>query len=300
MAPVAQAERELHTVSAPWLVSCHGGHSSAYCDHAYSPLRDMLNAAVSQGFAAYGITEHAPRYGDNYLFNEEKAQGWTVDTLVEKFDQYAKDSLALQEEYRGQLRILRGFEAEVVPDAQYLELMLGLRETYSFDYLVGSVHYVDDFVIDYTPAAFLDASEALGGVEALAVRYYQIVAEMVTRLQPEVVGHLDLIRKLAPDRDAVRTPRVRQAAFHTLEVIKEYGGIIDINTTPLRRGDTIPYVEPWLLDAAVATGLHFTFGDDSHATDQVGANIREARDYLLEHGVTEIWLPGDAEAIPLR
>lgn len=287
-------------MSAPWLVSCHGGHSSAYCDHAFSPLCDMLDAAVAQGFAAYGITEHAPRYGERYLYNEEKAQGWTVDTLVEKFDQYAKDSLTLQEAYRGRLRILRGFEAEVVPDAQYLELMLGLRETYGFEFLVGSVHYVDDFVIDYTTEAFLEAAEALGGVEALAVRYYQTVAEMAARLRPEVVGHLDLIRKLAPDRDAVRTPRVRQAAFRTLEVIKEHGGIVDINTTPLRRGDSVPYVEPWLLDAAVATGLRFTFGDDSHSVEQVGANIAEARGYLLEHGVTEVWLPGGDEGIPLR
>ena len=287
-------------MSAPWRVSCHGGHSSAYCDHAFSPLRDILDAAAAQGFAAYGITEHAPRYGEKYLFDEEKAQGWTVDTLIRKFDQYAKDSLALQQEYRGRLRILRGFEAEVVPHPDYLERMLGLRETYAFDYIVGSVHYVEDHVIDYTTEAYLHAANALGGVEALAVRYYQTVAEMVTRLRPEVVGHLDLIRKLAPDRDAVRTPGVRKAALHTLEIIKEHNGILDINTTPLRRGDTIPYVEPWLLDAAVATGLRFTFGDDSHAADQVGANLPEAREYLLRHGITEVWLPGESQAIPLR
>ncbi|MBI1318268.1 MAG: histidinol-phosphatase HisJ family protein [Candidatus Hydrogenedens sp.] len=286
--------------AAPWRVSCHGGHSSAYCDHAFSPLREMLDAAVERGFAAYGITEHAPRYGEEFLYEEEKAQGWTVDTLVEKFAQYAADSRAIQEEYRGKLKILRGFEAEVVPCDTYLELMQGLRAEHGFEYMVGSVHYVDGYVIDYTLDAFNEAAAAFGGVEPLAVRYYELVGEMVSRLRPEVVGHLDLIRKIAPDRAEVETPRVRKAALHTLEIILEHGGILDINTTPMRRGDSIPYVAPWLLDAAAAMSLPMTFGDDSHTTDDVGANIDDARAYLLEHGVEEVFIPGQAAGIPLR
>jgi len=51
----------------PWKVSLHGGHSSAYCDHAASPLRDMIESAITKGYRVFGITEHAPRLGNQFL-----------------------------------------------------------------------------------------------------------------------------------------------------------------------------------------------------------------------------------------
>lgn len=282
-------------MSVHWKVSLHGGHSSDYCDHAFSPLREMLDAAVAYGYETFGVSEHCPRAGEAFLYPTELELGWTVETLYEKFDQYARDMTAIQQEYEGRLRVLRGFETEVVPEDRYIEIMLGLREKYAFEYMVGSVHHIQGSMIDFDQSTFLQVADQLGGVENLAVRYYEQVGEMVSALQPEVVGHFDLIRKCAPDEASVTTPAVKRTAFKVLEVIKEAGSILDINTAAYRKGLGRPYVAPWLLDAALQLGIPMCFGDDSHCVADVGAGIDDARQYLLQHGITAIHCIGETE-----
>jgi histidinol-phosphatase (PHP family) len=271
---------------APWAVSLHGGHSSDYCDHGTSTLREMLDAAVEAGYHTFGVAEHAPRDESRFLYDEEIKRGWDVAKVQRDFEAYAAATQSLAEEYAGRLNVLRGFEAEVVPANRYADLMLELRERFRFDYMVGSVHWVDDRITDYSQESFDAVLGTYPSLDALAVRYYERVSEMVRALRPEVVGHIDVIRKYARPYGPVDTPAIRDAADGALEAIRDARTIIDVNTSAYRRGLDTPYPAPWLLERAVR---HFDigvcFGDDSHSVAQVGAGIPEARAYLLEHGV---------------
>ena len=271
-----------------WKVSLHGGHSSAYCDHAGSTLAEMLETAYEGGMQVYGVTEHAPRVEPERLYDEEVALGWDVAVLERLFGEYAAELDRFKREYAGTMTVLKGFEAEVVPEDRYAEVMLDFRSRYGFDYIVGSVHYVVGYIIDYLPGRYEMAVEACGGPEALAVRYFREVARMVPALRPEVVGHLDLYRRRFPSDEAASTPPIRRAAMEALEVIREHDAIIDVNTAGLRLGFGYPYPAPWLVEAARDMGIAFCFGDDSHNVSHVGAGINDAREYLLSHGVTHI------------
>ena len=273
---------------AAWKVSLHGGHSGAYCDHASGTLRETLEAAVSAGYRTIGVSEHAPRLGQHLLYEEEVAMGWDVPRLESNFETYARDVQALSDEFDGQITVLRGFESEVAPKAGYRKIMLGLRDRFDFEYMVGSVHHVDEVLIDGPPELFARALQEQGGLEALAVAYYRAVAEMIEALKPEVVGHFDLIRKNAPPTESVATPVILKAAEEALEAARAHACILDLNTAGYRKGLGGPYPAPRLLRRAHEMGLPFCFGDDSHAPDQVGAGIEEARGYLLEHGVESI------------
>lgn len=271
-----------------WKVSLHGGHSGAYCDHASGTLREVLEAAVAAGYDTFGVTEHAPRRGEHLLYDEEVAMGWDLARLETNFEAYARDVRELSEEFDGQLTVLRGFECEAAPRANYPEIMLGLRKRFDFEYMVGSVHHVDDLMIDGPPEIFEKALDRQGGLEALAIAYYRAVTEMIEALRPEVVGHFDLIRRNAPSAESVETPAIRQAAGDALEAARAHGCILDLNTAGYRKGLGSPYPAPWLLATAHKMGLPFCFGDDSHSPDQVGAGIDEAREYLLEHGIEHV------------
>ena len=271
---------------APWAVSLHGGHSSDYCDHGESTLREMLDAAVEAGYHTFGVAEHAPRDESRFLYDEEVKRGWDVAKVQRDFEAYAAATQSLAEEYAGRLNVLRGFEAEVVPANRYADLMLELRARFRFDYMVGSVHWVDDRITDYSQESFDAVFGAYPSLDALAVRYYERVAEMVRALRPEVVGHIDVIRKYARPHGRADTPAIRDAADGALEAIRDARTIIDVNTSAYRRGLDTPYPAPWLLERAVRHfGIGVCFGDDSHSVAQVGAGILEARAYLLEHGV---------------
>lgn len=276
------------TKSEPWRVSLHGGHSGDYCDHAEGSLREILDAAAAAGMHAYGITEHAPRSQTRYLYAEEVAMGWDVAHLARRFARYAREVETLRAEYAGRIAVLKGFEAEVVPPDSYAGEMLALKAEGGFDYIVGSVHYVGGVIIDYTQEQFARAAADCGGVAALAERYYETMTEMIDRLRPEVVGHFDLIRRNAPDEASVSGPRVRDAAFRALDAAAACGAILDVNTGGYRKGLGRPYPAPWIVEAALARGVEFCFGDDSHRPEEAGAGIEEARDYLLALGVTRI------------
>lgn len=284
--------------SSAWKVSLHGGHSSDYCDHAADPLRAMLEAAIGAGYSAFGVSEHVPRPEERFLYPEERARGWDVAKIASDFDRYTAALPALLQEFAHRLIVLRGFEAEVAPAIDYVartRAFLARRDPSggpAFDYFVGSVHYVDEIQIDGAVEEFCRALEACGGLEPLALRYYTTVAAMIETLRPNVVGHLDLIKKrvsaagLNPaDLD---TAPVRAAIDHALEAASAYGCILDLNTAGWRKGLGEPYPAPHIVRRAQQMGVPFCFGDDSHRTAEVGAGVDEARAYLLRIGVSTV------------
>ncbi len=154
--------------------------------------------------------------------------------------------------------------------------------------MVGSVHYVDEIQLDGTLEEFEQLLAAAGSLEALAIRYYETVAQMVERLRPEVVGHLDLIRRHAPHDADLETEAIQRAADRALEAVKASNAILDLNTAGWRKNLGNPYPAPWLVTRAHRMGVGFCFGDDSHSPLQVGNGIDRAREYLLDLGVDSI------------
>ncbi len=270
------------------MLSLHGGHSGEFCEHASGTLRETIEAAATAELRVYGLTEHAPRSDARFLYDSERAKGYDVERLHEEFEAYSRESLRLQRHMRGSLEILRGFETEAVPASSYLESMLALRREHKFDYLVGSVHHVRDIPIDETPQHFREAVAACNGLEPLMERYFRLVEEMIRSVRPEIVGHLDLPKLHAPRGADLCTLKIRRAAEAAIEAAKANSCILDLNTAGWRKGLPEPFPSPWLVRLAVEAGVHFCFGDDSHAPSQVGYGLARARQYLLDHGVNSI------------
>ncbi len=273
-----------------WRVSLHGGHSGEFCDHAEGALREVLDAAVASDFAIYGVSEHAPRDEDRFLYAHERELGWTVEKIQADFREYAAAVRRLVSEYKPRLTILCGMEAEVVPSSSYDKRMLDMKNENHLDYMVGSVHYVDEIQIDGDIEDFRRAVQRFGDVRRLAAAYYEAVTEMVERLKPEVVGHLDLIKKnVQRERwDELLDADVARSLRQALETIQKTGGILDLNTAGWRKGLAEPYPGPEVVKMAAEMGIPFCFGDDSHGPKLVGYGLDRARNYLLGCDVTEI------------
>jgi histidinol-phosphatase (PHP family) len=281
-----------------WRVSLHGGHSGEFCDHAEHTLREILEAAVAADYHTFGVSEHIPRSESRFMYEEELRRGWDVTKIQADFARYTAALPELCAEFADRLIVLRGFEAEVIPTEGYAAQIRGYQEQQlpdgrpAFDYFVGSVHYVDEIQIDGPVENYLKAVEHCGGLEPFVVRYYETVAEMVRALRPDVVGHLDLIRRnleLAGFAlSELETPRIRAASDLALEAVKAADAVLDLNTAGWRKGLADPYPAPHLVRRAQEIGVPFCFGDDSHRIGDVGAGIDAARNYLLENGVNTV------------
>lgn len=283
-----------------WKVSLHGGHSGEFCEHAEGTLRETLVAAAEAGFRVYGLSEHAPRAVPRFLYASERAKGYTVERLEREFEDYAEQSLRLQAEFAGTLEVLRGFESEAVPSRRYGDLMRAVRERHGFEYVVGSVHHVEEISIDESPELYRSAVEACGGLEPFFERYYRSVREMIEEIRPEVVGHIDLPKLHAPSGADIETVRIREAAEGAIEAARSCGSILDLNTAAWRKGLREPYPSPWLVRVAREAGVPFCFGDDSHRPSQVGFGLDRARDYLLSNGVESVTILEPSGGATLR
>ena len=266
----------------------HGGHASESSAHGRSTLRELLDRAVGLGLTAYGISQHAPVSDARFLYNDERSAGLDLDGRMAQFEAYAAASAEAVGDYAGRLEVLRGLEAEVVPASSYVLDTQRLRARFQLDYVVGSVHWVDDRPIDVSADLFAEAVAHAGGLPVLLVRYYRALAEMVEALRPEVVGHFDLPRLFSQGHAAHEDGAVRAGRRDALAVVGERGALLEVNTAGIRKGLGSPYPAPEVLSDGRALGVAFTLSDDSHHVDDVGAGLDEARGHLLAAGVRTV------------
>ena len=268
----------------PWF-SYHGGHSGEFCRHAKGELERVVARAVEAGFTHYGLSEHCPRYRAVDLFPGE--EDLTPDDLVRIFEGYAQRARALRERFSPQLDLLVGFETERLPPGDWVARMRELRTRFAPDYIVGSVHDVDGQVIDFSADATRAVADAIGGVEAMQTRYFDAVADLVTQLRPEVVGHIDLIRKFDGPQPSF-SARVYRRIEAALEAVYSVGGVLEVNCATHRRGLGPVYPLPPILERARAMGIGVTLGDDSHGAHDVGVGLDASMQAIAAAGYREV------------
>jgi histidinol-phosphatase (PHP family) len=268
----------------PWF-SYHGGHSGEFCRHAKGDLTSVVAAAVQAGFTHYGLSEHVPRYRQIDLFPEE--QDLTPSDLTRTFESYVARARALRDAYQDKIQVLVGFETERLPPDDWAQRMRAVRERWSFDYIIGSVHDVDGLVIDFKAEQTRTIAEQLGGTETLQMRYFDALAELVTTLRPEVVGHIDLIRKFDGPSPTF-SARVWKHLENTLDAVRGAGALLEVNSATHRRGLGPVYPLPEILTRALHMGIGVTLGDDSHGAHDVGVGLDASMRAISAAGYREV------------
>ena len=254
--------------STPERVSVHGGHSGQFCGHAVDLLEDIVRAYIARGYAWVGITEHMPPVKDELSYPDETAAGMSAADQQARFADYMSTCRRLRDKYSSEIRILVAFEAEAY--SGYEQWVPEVRKECKPDYIVGSVHHVEDRLIDSTPESYQAAAEAAGGVDELYCAYFDRQFEVITTLSPEVVGHFDLIRIFDPDyRERLVRPVVWQRIVRNLEAIRERGLILDFNLAALKKGQPEPYISRPVLEQARKMGIAVVPGDDSHGVGNI-------------------------------
>lgn len=250
--------------------SYHGGHSGQFCRHAKGQLEQVVEAAVAGGFTTYGLSEHCPRLHIEHLYPDE--QDMNPEQLVAQFSAYYAEASRLRQRYAGKLELLIGFETEALPVRGWADLMRRLRREQDFDFIVGSVHSVEGIWIDLDEAQAALAEERCGGKTALEMAYFDQLTDVILTLEPEVVGHVDLIRRFRGDEIGFEDV-VHKRIERVLEAARTVGSAIEVNAAPFRRGFGPVYPGPEILKRACEMDVAVTLGDDSHGPADVGNGL---------------------------
>ncbi|KAG9518789.1 histidinol-phosphatase, partial [Aureobasidium melanogenum] len=264
----------------------HHSHSGQFCAHATSTLEDMVQQAISLNMVTFALTEHIPRHATDLYPEESDAQ-----TLVDLFDAYYPEALRLREKYASQINILIGFESEWIrPESE--SIIKDLLARYKFDLFVGSMHHVHTKPIDFDHDMYYQARTISGGSdEDVFAAYFDQQYDMLKALTPPLVGHFDLIRLKSDDPERVWTtmPMVWEKIVRNLDFVASYGGILEINSSAIRKGMSEPYPKAEICKEFIKKGGRFALSDDSHATSQVGLNFSKVLSFLESTSISQVY-----------
>ncbi len=173
-----------------------------------------------------------------------------------------------------------GVEADFFPETVG---ELGVRlAAQPFDYVIGSVHFIDHFPIDEDARdwACLSAAER----DEVWRQYWRRIRGLAESGVCDVVGHLDLPKKFGyrPTVD------LTAAADAALAAIARAGIAIEINTAGWGKPAREAYPSPELLRAVHRRGIPVLISADAHATGRLTRHFAAARALVRAAGYTEL------------
>ncbi|MBI4856012.1 MAG: histidinol-phosphatase HisJ [Acetobacterium woodii] len=272
---------------------------SDYCD-GKNTLEEMVVAGITAGLTSLGLSSHLPLPFTN---------DWTMKE--EYIDQYLNDVKNLKEKYASIIELYCGIEIDFFIDRQDIS-DLAKKIIPRLDYTIMSIHTLgntkgdDVSYIDESQHDFEQGIEKYyqGDTQAYIKEYYQGIAKMVTMFEPDILGHLDLIKKYNQnnyffnEKDSWYQETVKRC----LDVIATTKTKIEINTgANMRTPGVGRYPSDWMIPEMKKRNIPITIGGDSHSVTGIVYEYEEAEIYLEKCGYHEYWMlnKGRWEAQPL-
>jgi histidinol-phosphatase (PHP family) len=225
-------------------------------DHTVEAAERFVDAAAARGLDEIGFSEHV------YYFRQTRSL-WTVPYQTERcvydLDDYCD---AVVEAKRRGLPVKLGLEVDYVQGRE--EETRELLTPYPWDYLIGSVHFIDGHGIDGPPPLV----EAVG-VEETWQRYEATLSAAAGSGLFDTMAHPDLVKMFGPTLE-----------WAWSDLIGALDGVcLEVSSAGLHKRHGRLYPEPSLLAAAREAGVPITLASDAHAPQNVGRDL----DRAIEH-----------------
>ncbi len=243
------------------------------CGHAQGKIRDYIEAAIDKGLTVIGISDHTP-----YFSSEEDQLFPGIAMAKSDFPEYVNEVLQLKQLYRDKIDVLLGIESDFFPE--YINRYRSFFDPYPFDYIIGSVHYVDEINI-FKKGRWDNLSEQ----EKIRTKetYYNLIERSARSGMFQILGHIDAMKGFYPAFSDIQT----EAVEITLKVIGEAGVAIEVNTSGKTKDVGGWYPSDNILELARHYKVNVTFGSDAHSPDRVGDDFELVEQHLKEIGFKE-------------
>ena len=254
---------------------------TTYADGKDKPEEIVLEA-IKKGFASIGFSEHSYMHFSDYPYQ----------MAVEKMAEYKMEIHSMKVKYQGVIDIFCGLELEFYSDVP----------TNGFDYLIGSVHYLD---FDGKPLGFdrglqetMDyISNNFGGDGlAFAKKYYETVSRLPERDNIDIIGHFDLLTKNNEIGKFIDTSAKEylEAGLGAIHALQGKIPFFEINTGAISRGYRMsPYPQMEFLKEFNRCGFGAVITSDCHNKNYLDCFYNEAEQMLAEAGFRSQWILTD-------
>ena len=232
--------------------------------HETRAVDPFVESARRAGVDEIGFTEHA------YYFTQLRTL-WSVPYQTERcvYDLDAYVDAVVDARERG-LPVKLGLEVDYVPGRE--DETRGLLAPYPWDYLLGSVHWIDGLAVDGEPRLVDEV-----GVEETWARYFEMLGRAAGSGLFDSLSHPDLVKIFGHRAEGFDYSEIADA-------IADAGVAVEVSTAGLRKPVGELYPHPELLAACRERGVPVTTGSDAHVPSIVGHEFDRARELLRAAG----------------
>ena len=178
-------------------------------------IQEIVNAGVSAHLDELGISDHYA------LLSGNRTVPWSMK--LDSLPQYFEEISAAKESVKDKLVVRYGLEADFDPDA--VNELRDVLQSHPFDYVIGSIHFVNGFPID----ELKDYWDQLAESERndMICEYWNRIAALANCGLFNFAGHLDLYKKFGylPTVDTSKEMR------NALDEIAKSGIAVELNTS---------------------------------------------------------------------
>jgi histidinol-phosphatase (PHP family) len=231
--------------------------------------------AAERGIEELGVAEHIHRFTQALeIWQHPFWRRWALDD-VDDYCAFVREETDLR----------LGIEADYVSGRE--DRIAGFLDAREWDYVVGSVHFVQDAAVDMEDPRYDHVWGRGERPDRIWQRYFETLAHAARSGLYDIMAHPDLVKvwgvaRPLPERDP------RHYYEPAVEAMLEADVAIEMSTAGLRKPVGELYPGRALLEMAVDAGLPIALSSDAHLPDQIGFRYDAAVAALADAGVTQI------------
>lgn len=211
------------------------------CRHAVGSEREYIETAIEKGLKILGFSDHVCYPFPSHYYS-------TFRMFPHELEDYITTVSDLKEEYKNEITIHLGFEAEYYP--KYFDSLLRMLEPYPIEYLLLGQHFIGNEINEHYCGSMTMRKDVL-------TRYVSQVEEALKTGRFTYLAHPDLIYYRGADRELYKEQmrKLCKAANH-------YKIPIEINLLGLSENRNYP--DPIFWQIAGEEQCRVILGSDAH------------------------------------
>lgn len=244
---------------------------TSLCRHARGCLEEYVEVARQKGLKEIGFADHFPL--DLLGFTPPSQVTMDPGELPGYIRQVRELAAGSKD-----LKIKLGIEVDYIPGTE--DRVKEMLDIYPFDYVIGSIHFMDEWDFTHPKYAVDYAGKDMGELYGI---YFDLVEQACGSGLFDIMGHIDVIKKFGYYPSKEMEPLWEMAA----RALKNSGTCLELNTAgkDAPAGEFYPGLR--FLEICRREGVHVTMGSDAHAPERVGRHFKEGIAALLKAGYSE-------------
>jgi len=242
-------------------------------------LEGFIKAAQTAGLDEIYLLEHTDHFTEfEKVYEPIKAYNeFQKNWLAGRMNGSIEDYIAFIKKVKNNtypVKVKFGLEVCYIPETA--DLLADILKNYEFDFLTGSVHWIDGWGFDHPRQKELWEGK---NVEEVYKRYYEIMFELCESGLFGGLAHPDSIKCFGyePDMDLTEYYEKLAKLLNKHGMYAENSGGLRLNYSP----DLELGMNPQLLTVLKKNNVRIETASDAHKQSDVGANIKELERMLM-------------------